>query len=517
MLSLAVKWRGAVHSVETHVDSSLAELASLLAEATGGAQQSLRLLVAGRALPLHGEGASQSVRDASLDKARAPLLLLGSTRAELEAVLQAPTVAADADKAARLPTAAHEQAVARQRRSRAPAPVARPPSGPFSFQDYQTLAVGTLQPSSTAALHLLYRLASDVGIVAVMQRRRYSVRLLSEMPPEGKVGVSEVCVLGYNVNAGQEISLRLRTDDMRGFRRFERIRETLIHELAHNVFSEHDLRFKALNSELTREAHAADWTTRAGRTLGEGDSWQGEEEEDNSVMALTAQQSGKALGGAAHAATMDPRAAAAQAAAKRSAADAAARAEAEMASEAQTALATADVTPQPVQHAVPETAHAAGCGRHAAGRAASLTSWAPLCSDAVGFSGASSDPQMARIADAAQEAGARAASAASALALRGGEDAQTALRTLATVLRNALENPTGTPQAAHFRTLRRGAGAFEARAGRYPEALEVLRVAGFVEAAADSGRMLRLTRDDPALLWLALSAVNDQLALQRVR
>ena len=59
--------------------------------------------------------------------------------------------------------------------------------------------------------------------------------LLSEMPPEGKVGVSAMCILGYNVNAGQEISLRLRTDDLKGFRRYDRIRETLCHELAHMV------------------------------------------------------------------------------------------------------------------------------------------------------------------------------------------------------------------------------------------------------------------------------------------
>ena len=38
----------------------------------------------------------------------------------------------------------------------------------------------------------------------------------SEMPPEGKVGVSPVCILGVNINRGQEISLRLRTDDLRG-------------------------------------------------------------------------------------------------------------------------------------------------------------------------------------------------------------------------------------------------------------------------------------------------------------
>ena len=44
---------------------------------------------------------------------------------------------------------------------------------------------------------------------------RWTVPLLAEMPPEGKVGVSESCVLGYNVNAGAEIHLRLRTDDLK--------------------------------------------------------------------------------------------------------------------------------------------------------------------------------------------------------------------------------------------------------------------------------------------------------------
>lgn len=52
-----------------------------------------------------------------------------------------------------------------------------------------------------------------------MTKHRWSVGLLSEMPPEGKVGVSPVCILGVNINVGQEISLRLRTDDLQGFRR----------------------------------------------------------------------------------------------------------------------------------------------------------------------------------------------------------------------------------------------------------------------------------------------------------
>ena len=35
-----------------------------------------------------------------------------------------------------------------------------------------------------------------------------------------------------------------------GFRRYDRIRETLLHELAHMVHSEHDAAFKTLNSQV---------------------------------------------------------------------------------------------------------------------------------------------------------------------------------------------------------------------------------------------------------------------------
>lgn len=42
------------------------------------------------------------------------------------------------------------------------------------------------------------------------------------MYPDGKVGVDPVCVLGLNQNKGQKILLRLRTDDLLGFRKFLR-------------------------------------------------------------------------------------------------------------------------------------------------------------------------------------------------------------------------------------------------------------------------------------------------------
>lgn len=52
-----------------------------------------------------------------------------------------------------------------------------------------------------------------------------------------------------------------------GFRRYDRIVETLIHELAHMVHGDHDDAFKQLNSQLRAEAAAADWRGAAARRL----------------------------------------------------------------------------------------------------------------------------------------------------------------------------------------------------------------------------------------------------------
>ena len=75
-----------------------------------------------------------------------------------------------------------------------------PCAGQYTFGEYKVLDGARLTPSKEDALQLLYRVASDPGIVAVMNRYHWSVGLLSEMPPEGKVGVDQACVLGYNVN-----------------------------------------------------------------------------------------------------------------------------------------------------------------------------------------------------------------------------------------------------------------------------------------------------------------------------
>lgn len=130
------------------------------------------------------------------------------------------------------------------------------------FSAFKTWNAPGISPPHSEALTLLKCLANDPGILSVMKKHRYKVSLLSEMPPAGKVGISPVCILGVNVNKGQEISLRLRTDDCRGFRSYQRIRETLIHELAHMLYSDHNVQFKELNSRLRKECDMADWTQK---------------------------------------------------------------------------------------------------------------------------------------------------------------------------------------------------------------------------------------------------------------
>jgi len=128
----------------------------------------------------------------------------------------------------------------------------------YRFHDMDVLPhFGTPPPS--AARSMLERLASDPGILAIMKKYKWSVGRLSEMPPEGKVGVSDVCLMGLNRNAGQQILLRLRTDDLQGLRKFESVREVLLHELVHNKYSEHNADFWSLWRVLLREVNELSW------------------------------------------------------------------------------------------------------------------------------------------------------------------------------------------------------------------------------------------------------------------
>eukprot|EP01124_Arcella_intermedia_P002702 TRINITY_DN11474_c0_g2_i2.p1 TRINITY_DN11474_c0_g2~~TRINITY_DN11474_c0_g2_i2.p1 ORF type:complete len:114 (+),score=21.51 TRINITY_DN11474_c0_g2_i2:147-488(+) len=93
-----------------------------------------------------------------------------------------------------------------------------------------------------------------------MKKHHWKVGLLAEMPPEGLVGVDKVCTLGYNVNNGQKIYLRLRTDDLQGFRKYSIIKKTMLHELSHNDHMDHSDKFWMLFRQLEKEVDELDWT-----------------------------------------------------------------------------------------------------------------------------------------------------------------------------------------------------------------------------------------------------------------
>ena len=110
----------------------------------------------------------------------------------------------------------------------------------YRFHSIQTLPN---LPEEYKAREILSSLASDPGVLAVLAKHEWSVGALCELYPEGYVGVSDVCILGLNENHGQRILLRLRTDDLKGFRKILTIKKVLYHELAHNVHSDHDDKF----------------------------------------------------------------------------------------------------------------------------------------------------------------------------------------------------------------------------------------------------------------------------------
>ena len=76
-------------------------------------------------------------------------------------------------------------------------------------------------------------------------------------------------MLGLNKNKGQEIYLRLRTDDLKGFRKILTIKKVLYHELAHNEHSDHDDNFYMLMRQIEREVVDLDWRkSTKGHVLG---------------------------------------------------------------------------------------------------------------------------------------------------------------------------------------------------------------------------------------------------------
>lgn len=190
------------------------------------------------------------------------------------------------------------------------------PQGSYKFSQFRPLELPgiELDPAPDIALEIMHKLASDPGIVSIMNKHRWSVGLMTEMAPLGYVGITPKCILGVNKNHGEEISLRLRTDDLKGFRKYESIKKTLLHELAHMVYSDHDANFFALDKQLNEECVALDWTKAKGHKWGGLKDYEENHSDLSRIMQSDSLKNGYKVGGSAETFRPNARSAAAVAA-----------------------------------------------------------------------------------------------------------------------------------------------------------------------------------------------------------
>lgn len=124
-------------------------------------------------------------------------------------------------------------------------------SYPSSFQEHDAL-FGSYEhlmdcPQSQEALLRLRKIASLVK--PLMRKRSWKVKVLSEFLPDDER------LLGLNINKTFKICVRLRyTHNPGTFLPIEQCVDTLLHELSHIIFSDHDSNFHALWDEL-RDDH----------------------------------------------------------------------------------------------------------------------------------------------------------------------------------------------------------------------------------------------------------------------
>ena len=98
-------------------------------------------------------------------------------------------------------------------------------ASPYRFESIEALPG---YADTGVATDYLEQLATDPGIVAILEKHKWRVGCLKEMLPKGLVGVSASCLMGLNKNKGEEIILRLRTDDMMGWRKYGSVREVCL-------------------------------------------------------------------------------------------------------------------------------------------------------------------------------------------------------------------------------------------------------------------------------------------------
>ncbi|KAF3443367.1 hypothetical protein FNV43_RR13049 [Rhamnella rubrinervis] len=268
-INISVIWRGKKFIIGMSPSATIKELGHEMQKLTDVKADTMRLIVPQNSnkcskllFPFSDEHERLILQETSIIEGKS-IRMMGVSDNEIDQVLEG------AKANFRIAGFDDEERRLRQRMSDTPHASLRLPQGPYIFCDFRTLQLPgiELNPPASEALKRMHMLAADPGIIAVMNKHRWRVGIMTEMAPVGYVGISPKCLLGFNKNHGEEISLRLRTDDLKGFRKYESIKKTLLHELAHMVYSEHDADFYAMDRQLNQEAASLDWTRSRSHTL----------------------------------------------------------------------------------------------------------------------------------------------------------------------------------------------------------------------------------------------------------
>ncbi|KAL6070539.1 WLM domain-containing protein [Balamuthia mandrillaris] len=263
VLQLLVQYGKDKLSVEAEAAATLRAFKQRLASLTGVPPENQKLLFKGQANPKE----ESTLRELGL-KNNAKIMLVGSTSDAAKKVA--------AEKASIMPFELR--------------PNVRDNRGEQTTLPKRFSYISVLpMPKEREAKAILERLASDPAILYVMENQNWHVTYLKELSLE------QEDKLGWNVNYGLEISLRLRVDknNPNTFRDYESIRDVLLHELTHIVFGPHDASFFRLNRLLQESVR--EFERKYGRDGAK--AFSAAERQKVKLMEETARRSGVALGG----------------------------------------------------------------------------------------------------------------------------------------------------------------------------------------------------------------------------
>ncbi|THG94545.1 hypothetical protein EW026_g6948 [Hermanssonia centrifuga] len=213
-IELNVSHRGTTYPLSLLPDSTFDALQARLEELTSVPPSNQKLLYKGKK-PIFGD---ETIIDAGF-KSGMKVQMLGSTAEEIGELRNVE------DEHQRKERILRERAQKPQTKLRNTSSPSKPSDLRYRFHSIEPLLHLPNPPAATA---LLNRLANDPAIRHVMQKHEFVVAVLTELAPH-----EQPQLLGLNMNAGQAIKLRLRTNDYEGFRPYGE--------------------FKELNSQLNRE------------------------------------------------------------------------------------------------------------------------------------------------------------------------------------------------------------------------------------------------------------------------